>query len=72
MHASSFHSVNARETGNFNYLSHIFFGDLTRSILPIDSIAIIHTNWNTTPPAQRLDMLNGMGKKKSRDFNCMS
>lgn len=70
MHASSFHSVNARETGNFNYLSHIFFGDLTRSILPIDSIAIIHTNWNTKPPAQRLDMLPGKwnGKKKIKGF----
>lgn len=27
---------------------------------------IIHTNWNTKPPAQRIDMLNGMGEGENQ------
>lgn len=74
MHASTFHTDTARETGNFNYLSNIFLGDLTRSILPIDSIANTHklehktSSWTT-----RYVKWNGEEKKNQEFiFNCLS
>lgn len=72
MHASTFHTDTARETGNFNYLSNIFLGDLTTSILPIDSIANTHKlEHKTSSSENRYVKWNG-GGGKSRDFKCMS
>lgn len=77
MQASTFHTVNARVTGNFNYKSHTFFGDLTRSILPIDSTDLYSYNnthkleHKTSSSETRYVKWNG-GGGKSRDFKCMS
>lgn len=76
MQASTFHTINARVTGNFIYKSHTFFGDLTRSILPTDSIDLYSYNTHklehkTSSSEARYVKWNG-GGGKSRDFKCMS